>query len=412
MGIELMIAQKPMDISHPEILEYRSKPMQNFVAFTVQTELCKNAPGGRELMCYAPRPTGDGKSVRDENSSDQHPSLDSREDHQDRSAGADHEDENDDSADDDDDDEDDGDGDDDSDDNNEDDIITPNNNDDQSIQRITIQITDKSLTPDDSEQPLLPLASHELAWPSRWVQTARDGRVRLRAGEALPCGMGLRRPKRTDGSGRDNAPKKRLRLTRRDVRRLERAASYVYGKPTPAAAGQRARRFAEFAPVDSKPFLSDGGNALFQARERRKQGFLAYIFWIVSGISPSSVYKDNGEKTGAALLTVLLPTIYGLLHHQLAVRTSHTKFITSYERQAWYCLSGVLAGFGVINMCMKMMIEIHSRSLLFFKLAFVYLTVLSLLPRLYFTAESFASLRTLPIGAFIMPDGSQLLPHF
>ncbi|KAF6817031.1 hypothetical protein CPLU01_13711 [Colletotrichum plurivorum] len=374
----LLWLKKPMDISHPELLECRSTKMKNFVAFIVQAELCQNASAKSKLVCYAPwsrthevlpspEPSSPEQLSPGQLSTEQPSTLNSRED-QHVQPGAD------------------------------DDV-------DQPVEHVVIQITDKDSGSHDSPQPLLPLASHDLPQPSQRVQPACDDGIILYEGDGLPCGLGLASHDEASDTSR-NVVTTQLSLSREDLARLERVADHVYSLPAPAE--PRIRRLVNFLPADDSPrCLSDGGNALFQASERRGHGVLTRFFWLLSGVSPSSAYKKVGtgkKKTSAAVVATLIVNVYGVLHRQTADRAG--QYPSSIEAQLWYCAIIVCSVASMVNLGMRWMIE---RRIL--EPVFVLVAVASFFSRLYLTGESFISLRSLPIGVFVKAEWPSLIPH-
>ncbi|KAF6837083.1 hypothetical protein CMUS01_05136 [Colletotrichum musicola] len=236
---------KPLDISHPEILEPRSETTKNFMAYAIQIELCKSASAFNKLACFAPEPVGVAAVVCE--------------------------------------------------------VVPPPiqnvNHEYNTVRSFVVTYTSSRLSagPEglqgfattsppasyDRTQPLLALGLHQLPKPTRWVPLPADDSVTLSPGEALPCGLGL-------ATSTAPAPSQELNLTQKDCTRLERATSYLYSLPAPAKEGLR--YFKDFVPSDSERCLSDGGNALFQASERQDYGFFVRLLWFFSGVSPQASF--------------------------------------------------------------------------------------------------------------------------
>lgn len=372
-----------MDVSHAEILKARETKTEAVWALIVHADFCKQVTGPHELVCYAPRSRKDIGFFNEASCPPKKPSTEIHSTEQPSSqqpspSECHHF------------------------------PFTAENDENDPIQYVTIQIPDKSAESHDSAQPLLPLYHHDLPRPSRWVQPNSHGDIRLCAGDALPCGLGLSSHEMSESSS--EALTSELKLTQEDVARLERLAALVYRHETCDQPG--ARRFVEVAPlaVGSRHFLSDGGNALFQASERRRHSPLTKLYWLVSGVSPSAAWKKvNGKKKEARIVffSSCLAMLY-MLPHYYALNS--VKFPSELERRlwqvaAWASYAGAFGALGTKHMIGENRGSALCRPFL------ILLSLGALLSRLYLTVGSFLILRRLPIGAFVMPEGPNFMPH-
>ncbi|GKT75328.1 hypothetical protein ColTof4_07751 [Colletotrichum tofieldiae] len=246
-----------------------------------------------------------------------------------------------------------------------------------------------------------------LAEPQRWIDIDPDTGGSLESGDALQCGVGLRRLSDTD-------TKKRLQFTAVDVRRVTKATEFT-------------RHLGENPISDLQPFnpysftyLSDKGNLYVKVSDKYNSSpggksflFIQYLpnTWTID------TTKDTGALFGASRVPFLLATGLTCMYAGIHLTAWHFDFPSSVESVLWRTSGLVLCASSAIALLFTTLVTTNYNSSwgdfvnmpLFF--LFISFSFASLVARVFLTVESFLSIRSLPVGVYAMPAWLQMIPH-
>ncbi|OLN82043.1 hypothetical protein CCHL11_08676 [Colletotrichum chlorophyti] len=244
--------------------------------------------------------------------------------------------------------------------------------------------------------------------PRRWVEVDHRADVVLWSGVALPCGAGLRF---FEGG-------KTLRLTPSDVNRIERATTLrrtiLNGEDGPDLA-------TLFCP-GYDVCLSNTGNMKSEFYDNQKGRFWNHFEKVLSvGANFETISNLSSPRNSVvrfysmSFLGMCLSCVYSGIH----LAAWGFQFPTHAESILWR-VSGI-ASCVVLPLYSVLLFFTFWLDSLFDDLPFsnykifavfsipVFLANIS--ARVFLTVESFASLRSLPVGAYSMPAWLQMLPH-
>ncbi|KAF9871459.1 hypothetical protein CkaCkLH20_11106 [Colletotrichum karsti] len=280
-------------------------------------------------------------------------------------------------------------------------------------------------------------AETPLPKPTTDIEKAPPSVITLGRGDALECGLVYA------DSDSDELPES-IELSSSDVLRVERAMRYLQRQhPSADASGTQTPLFPSPESEYAHCLARRGDNAPnVLLNDGRALRLLSVTSSYVAVEDPASRVSDATE-TVQVLAAALLTLLYGGVH--LSARRS--RFPTARERDLWalvsaytcvlsvagsalYCLVMYLAGVGLFGVYGGAEWDRGfgravarprwlSRCLFhFFRALSVVIVALILLllvanaaSRVFLTAESFLSVRSLPIGTFTMPSWLQMVPH-
>lgn len=242
--------------------------------------------------------------------------------------------------------------------------------------------------------------------PTRWVYVGRAAGAQLRAGEALPCGVGLV----------ETPHWRELMLTPLDIVRIERAAEFrrtQLGSSIHSYEKLQQMQLGDSIPLVHKDYdlcLADKGNIKFGSNGRYRLDVIdrTHSVFLVG----TNTWAFSLDSNLPMLFAAVLSGVYGGIH----LTAWGSEFPTRVEGVLWKA-SGIVSSviIPVTAVCGLMMallddfLQINMRVSAFSLMSVLF--VVNVAARVFLTVESFVSIRSLPVGAYVMPAWLQMLPH-
>jgi hypothetical protein len=260
-----------------------------------------------------------------------------------------------------------------------------------------------------------------VAWKD--VEEQISGRITLKAGKALTCGLGHLDTNAVQGSRATKlafADIKRAQLVLDHIREIE---TELLSLPTPYSTG-----VVHFTSNTDDDYSCRYPNGLYHKSFRRAENIILAPenMWTKHDAELNFMWTSElfglgvwGTWTQRAL-GILLPCIYGGIH----LTAWNYQFPTQFESQLWKGSCSAICGFAFLADLLILgfaLLSVYSDNHfeddhdytfgLLISIGINLLSAMYMAARAFLIVESFISLRQVPIGVYWLPSWLQMVPH-